>query len=103
MFKSILVPYTCSIQQAHSGNRRRAHQRKDSAEMPTRIERRRPRADPRGPSTALAGTPRLMLGNMKNRFNEETNGGKSRGVVMIYFSCEPGRTYGVVLISFYGW
>ncbi len=42
-----------------------------------------------------------MLGNMKNRFNEETNGGKSRGVVMIYFSREPGRTYGVVLIFFF--
>ena len=56
------------------------------------------------PSTALAGVRRVgcqvMLGNMKNRFNEETNGGKSRGVVMIYFSCEPGRTYGVVLIFF---
>jgi hypothetical protein len=69
--------------------------------MPTRIERRRPRADPRGPSTALASTPRFMLGNMKNRFNEETTGGKSRGVDMIYFSCEPGKTYGVVLIFFF--
>ena len=29
---------------------------------------------------------------------EETNGGKSRGVFMIYTSCEPSRTYGVVLI-----
>ncbi len=46
----------------------------------------------------------FMLGNMKNRFNEEKNGGKSRGVVMIYSSCEPGKTYGVVLIYFfYGW
>ena len=41
-----------------------------------------------------------MLGNMKSRLNEETNGGKSRGVVMIYSSCEPSRTYGVVLIFF---
>jgi hypothetical protein len=51
----------------------------------------------------LRGVREVMLGNMKNRFNEETNGGKSRGVVMIYFSCEPGRMYGVVLIFFYGW
>ena len=35
---------------------------------------------------------------MKSRLKEETNGGKSRGVVMIYSSCEPSRTYGVVLI-----
>ena len=41
-----------------------------------------------------------LLGNMKNRFNEEKNGGKSRGVVMIYSSCVPGKTYGVVLIFF---
>ena len=41
--------------------------------------------------------------NMKSRLKEETNGGKSRGVVMIYSSCEPSRTYGVVLIFFYGW
>ena len=34
---------------------------------------------------------------------EETNGSKSRGVVIIYTSCEPGKTYGVVLIFFYGW
>ena len=56
----------------------------------------------RGPSTALAGCVRevLMLGNMKSRLKEETNGGKSRGVVMIYSSCEPSRTYGVVLIFF---
>ncbi|MFN9907224.1 MAG: hypothetical protein ACK56F_14075 [bacterium] len=45
----------------------------------------------------------FMLGNMKSRLNEETNGGKSRGVVMIYSSCEPSRMYGVVLIFFYGW
>ena len=37
---------------------------------------------------------------MKSRLKEETNGGKSRGVVMIYSSCEPGKTYGVVLIFF---
>jgi hypothetical protein len=43
-----------------------------------------------------------LLGNMKNRLNEETNGGKSRGVFMIYSSCEPGKTYGVVLIFFMG-
>jgi hypothetical protein len=43
-----------------------------------------------------------MLGNMKSRLKEETNGGKSRGVVMIYSSCEPGKTYGVVLIFFMG-
>ena len=41
--------------------------------------------------------------NMKSGLKEETNGGKSRGVVMIYSSCEPSRTYGVVLIFFYGW
>ncbi len=41
--------------------------------------------------------------NMKSWLKEETNGGKSRGVVMIYTSCEPSRTYGVVLIFFYGW
>jgi hypothetical protein len=41
---------------------------------------------------------KFMLGNMKSRLKEETNGGKSRGVVMIYSSCEPGKTYGVVLI-----
>ncbi len=35
---------------------------------------------------------------MKSRLKEETNRGKSRGVVMIYSSCEPGKTYGVVLI-----
>ena len=54
----------------------------------------------RRPSTALAGCVRkvFMLGNMKSRLKEETNGGKSRGVVMIYSSCEPGKTYGVVLI-----
>ena len=59
----------------------------------------------RRPSTALAGCVRevFMLGNMKSRLKEETNGGKSRGVVMIHTSCEPGRTYGVVLIFFYGW
>jgi hypothetical protein len=61
----------------------------------------------RRPSTALMGcavyTKLFMLRNMKSRFDEETNGGKSRGVVMIYFSCEPGKTYGVVLIFFYGW
>ncbi len=51
----------------------------------------------------LRGVRQVMLGNMKNRFNEEMNGGKSRGVVMIYSSCEPGKTYGVVLIFFYGW
>ena len=28
---------------------------------------------------------------------------QSRGVFMIYTSCEPSRTYGVVLIFFYGW
>jgi hypothetical protein len=38
---------------------------------------------------------------MKSRLKEETNGGKSRGVVMIYSSCEPSRTYGVVLIFFF--
>jgi hypothetical protein len=76
--------------------------------MPTCTERRRLRADP-GPSAALGEACQVakisrqaLLGNMKNRLNEETNGGKSRGVVMIYFSCEPGRMYGVVLI-FYGW
>ena len=37
---------------------------------------------------------------MKSRLKEETNGGKSRGVVMIYSSSEPGKTYGVVLIFF---
>jgi hypothetical protein len=37
---------------------------------------------------------------MKSRLNEETNGGKSRGVVMILSSCEPSRMYGVVLIFF---
>ncbi len=32
------------------------------------------------PSTALAGCVReVMLGNMKSRLKEETNGGKSRG------------------------
>jgi hypothetical protein len=66
-----------------------------------------------GPSTAPGEACRMvtftpsyrqdLLGNMKSRLNEETNGGKSRGVVMIYFSCEPGKTYGVVLIFFYGW
>ena len=39
---------------------------------------------------------------MKSRLKEETNGGKSRGVVMIYSSSEPGKTYGVVLIFFMG-
>ena len=60
----------------------------------------------RRPSTAQAGTWRWMPSyarKYEKSVNEETNGGKSRGVVMIYFSCEPGRTYGVVLIFFYGW
>ena len=55
-------------------------------------------------STALGAVyAKYMLRNMKSRLKEETNGGKSRGVVMIYSSCEPGKTYGVVLIFFYGW
>jgi len=55
------------------------------------------------PSTALAAVyVKFMLGNMKSRLKEETNGGKSRGVVMIYSSCEPSKTYGVVLIFFMG-
>ena len=61
----------------------------------------------RRPSTALAGCTvyaKYYARKYENRFNEEKNGGKSRGVVMIYSSCEPGKTYGVVLIFFfYGW
>ncbi len=68
---------------AHGGNRRRAHRCKDSAEMPTRTERRRPRADPGAFNCSGRGLPgsevlrQVMLGNMKNRFNEVRTAAKA--------------------------